>query len=203
MSQESIALFKCSKAFHSQFTEENYPRIICPEFGKVLEQMWHDGTQSSEFSCELSWECPIHILNWFVNNIEFNFYDVLYLTDISKEQLVSLLNTCEKILFNGILKDGSIDIELCKQLMPIAIDDVFFKDFYYDLDYIHIIKSTADGLRKILKNTDFDNEVILLFLFIPTLTYVPKQFCDNRTHTGRYDESYYDPYDIENHLGKL
>ena len=202
MYKELMALFKCSKAFHSQFTEENYPRIG-PELGKVLGQMWHDGTESSEFSCELSWECPIHILNWFVNNIEFNFYDVLYLTDISKEQLVSLLNTCEKILFNGILKDGSIDIELCKQLMPIAIDDVFFKDFYYDLDYIHIIKSTADGLRKILKNTDFDNEVILLFLFIPTLTYVPKQFCDNRTHTGRYDESYYDPYDIENHLGKL
>ena len=63
---------------------------------------------------------------------------------------------------------------------------------------------TKDKLRKILKNTDFDNEVILLFLFIPTLTYVPKQFCNNsHTSTGRYNESYYDPYDIENHLGEL
>ena len=86
MYSESLALFKCPKEFYSK----EFTPTLGVEFGKALGNLWHDAIYESVFTCGHSWECPTHIINWFANHIEVDFNEKLFLTYISKEQLIAL-----------------------------------------------------------------------------------------------------------------
>lgn len=95
------------------------------------------------------WRKANQIHNWFVQNVQ-NGVDECQLTIVSKEKLEELLETVKEVLKNKA-KD--------KQLLP-SRSGFFFGSTDYDEWYFEDLKNTKKILTKVLKETDFEKEVI-------------------------------------------
>lgn len=95
------------------------------------------------------WRKANAIHRWFVDEVQGGVDDCDCYT-VSKEQLEDLLDTCLR------LKAGAEDPET---LLPTQ-SGFFFGGTAYDEWYWQKIDYTIETLEKILKETDFDNEVI-------------------------------------------
>lgn len=123
------------------------------------------------------WRKANQIHNWFVENIQ-NGVDDCDVYEVSRKQIVDLLNTCQKVLdasklVNGkvyagstITKEGEMvenyksgkvikDSSVAKSLLPTA-SGFFFGDTEYNEYYYSDICHTIDVLTKVLKDVDFE-----------------------------------------------
>lgn len=126
------------------------------------------------------WRKANQIHNWFVQNVQ-NGVDDCSAYEVSKEQLEQLLEICTNVLAHSKLIKGSVingyTIEDGKEV-PIyqdgkMIDDpsyaavhlpsvsgFFFGSTEYDQWYYADVKYTKEKLEEILKETDFENEIV-------------------------------------------
>ena len=127
------------------------------------------------------WRKANAIHRWFVENVQ-NDVDDCGRYEVSKEQLESLLETCNKVvenckLVNGqinngytfdengnkvsILADGQYieDSGVAEELLP-TTGGFFFGSTDYDEYYLDDIKHTVDVVKKVLETTDFNREII-------------------------------------------
>jgi hypothetical protein len=96
------------------------------------------------------WRKANAIHRWFVKNIQDGMDECDYFF-VTKEHLENLMTDCDKVL-NNILE--------CKNVLPTQ-DGFFFGSSDYDLYYIENIKSTYELCSKLLKQIDFNHEVLL------------------------------------------
>ena len=127
------------------------------------------------------WRKANAIHKWFVDNIQDGEDDCGYY-EVAPEQLEELLNICKLIKQKCVLKKGKITngyrIENSKKI-PIMEDGeyienpevaaeylptqsgFFFGGTDYDQWYMKNIESTIEVLTKVLKETDFDNQMVV------------------------------------------
>ena len=127
------------------------------------------------------WRKANAIHKWFVDNIQDGEDDCGYY-EVAPEQLEELLNICKLIKQKCVLKKGKITngyrIENGKEV-PIIEDGeyiensevaaeylptqsgFFFGSTDYDQWYMKDIESTIEILTKVLKETDFDNQMVV------------------------------------------
>lgn len=111
------------------------------EFNRLAEE-------ASEEVCY--WRKANQIRQWFVDHTDLMYDDNCRIIELSKEELKNLLNDCL-----SVTKDHS----LARKLLPTQ-SGFFFGSTDYDEWYFKEVSRTADELQKILKETDFDTEVI-------------------------------------------
>ena len=127
------------------------------------------------------WRKANQIHAWFVDNVQDGIDDCREY-EISKENLEKLLETCKTVKDNSKLVKGKIangesykngkwktnwedgeyieDPSIAMELLPTA-SGFFFGGTGYDQWYMQDIDYTIKTLTKVLKETDFDNEIIL------------------------------------------
>ena len=88
---------------------------------------------------ESDWRNAYQIHDWFVRNVQWG-EDDCHSYEVSKEQLIELLNTCEKVL-------NSNNNDKAKKLLPNINDR-------YDNYYFEEIEYTIKELKRILKYSD-------------------------------------------------
>lgn len=128
------------------------------------------------------WRKANAIHKWFVENVQDDVDDCGRY-EVSKEQLETLLSTCEQVLAscklvkgkvkngytfdeNGnkipIFEDGEYiaDPTIAEELLPTQ-SGFFFGGTDYDEWYLEDIKYTIDLLKDVLATTDFDKEMVV------------------------------------------
>ena len=95
------------------------------------------------------WRKANQIHKWFVDNVQ-NGIDECDAYIVTKEKLEELLHNT-----NEVLNDNS----LCEKLIP-SQGGFFFGSTNYDEYYFEDLKLTKEILEKVLKETDFETEVI-------------------------------------------
>lgn len=128
-----------------------------------------------------SWRKANQVHNWFVKNIQ-NGIDNCGIYEVSKSQLEDLLDRCKKIkekchlvdgkVHNGyrfdgekevpIIENGKVmtNINVAEILLP-SKDGFFFGSMEYDEYYMMDIDYTIEIIQKILKDTDFEKEMVM------------------------------------------
>jgi hypothetical protein len=96
------------------------------------------------------WRKSNQIHSWFVKNVQNNNDDCKFYF-VSEEQLLDLIQTCEKIADN---------ILLGPELLPVKTG-FFFGNTEYDFYYIKSIKETCDDLKKVYETTDFSDQILM------------------------------------------
>ncbi len=96
------------------------------------------------------WRKANQIHKWFVENVQGGTDDC-NMYEVEKEQLEDLLSTCK------FVKDNP---KLANKLLPTQCG-FFFGSTEYDEYYMEDIDHTIEALEKVLKETDFDNWVVL------------------------------------------
>lgn len=126
------------------------------------------------------WRKANHIHNWFVKYVQ-NEVDDCGVYEVSEDALLELLETCKKVkyesklvkgkvkngeqLVNGkwkdIIEDGEYieDPSVAKLLLP-TTSGFFFGSCNYDKWYLDGVNYTIDLIKKVLKETDFENEIV-------------------------------------------
>lgn len=109
------------------------------------------------------WRKANHIHKWFVDNVQ-NGEDDCGFYEVTKEQLEELLEICVAVRDNSKLvnEDGNKYIKnpsLAESLLPTQ-DGFFFGGTSYDEWYLYDIRYTIRELRKILRTTDFEHEIV-------------------------------------------
>ena len=151
------------KAHYSEWDEEHkYPWM------RITEQVGY-------------WRKANHIHNWFVKNIQDGVDDCNYHREVTEDDLHELLNICKQVLDSCEMVTGQInngyefrngkmvtimqpgkyvkDPSVAKELLP-STDGFFFGGTDYDEYYVADIKHTIDIIKKVLKETDFDTQMI-------------------------------------------
>lgn len=128
------------------------------------------------------WRKANAIHKWFVDNIQDGEDDCSYHREVTEENLKNLIDICETILNTVELKEGKVlngykwtkegkeeavyesgeyvvNPEVCERLLP-SESGFFFGSTDYDQWYIKDIKYTHDTLRRILKETDFETQML-------------------------------------------
>lgn len=98
------------------------------------------------------WRKTNHIHHWIVKNLQ-DGEDKCEAVYFTKDKLKQLLKTCEIVLEN-FLK--------APEILPTR-NGFFFGSTDYDFDYLQEVNDTSILLKNILKNTNFDSEVILYY----------------------------------------
>ena len=111
-----------------------------------------------------SWRKANHIHKWFVDNIQ-DGVDDCGIYEVSKEQLEKLLDTCKEVLINSNLIDQGDhkyieEPSIARKLLPIT-SGFFFESTEYDDWYLEDVKSTIEIIKKTLKTTDFEKEIVM------------------------------------------
>lgn len=110
------------------------------------------------------WRKANHIHNWFVENIQNGTDDCGYY-EVTKEQLEQLLEICIEVRDNSKMihdSEGETyikDTSTAERLLPTK-SGFFFGSTDYDKWYLEDIRYTIKELRKILKTTDFEHEIV-------------------------------------------
>lgn len=106
------------------------------------------------------WRKANQIHAWFVDNVQ-DGEDNCGSYMVSKESLEELLGICKELKEKVRYEDGYIvtNPEVCEALLP-SREGFFFGDTDYDSDYMEDISRTIEMLEKILKETDFETEVV-------------------------------------------
>ena len=127
------------------------------------------------------WRKANAIHKWFVDNVRYG-NDDCGTYEVSKEQLEELLDICTQIkdatkmekgwvhngdrVANGMLcpnyEEGEyiVNAEVAEELLPTQ-DGFFFGSTEYDQWYMEDIKDTIEILTKVLKETDFETQMIV------------------------------------------
>lgn len=126
------------------------------------------------------WRKANHIHRWFVENVQDDVDDCgIY--EVSKEQLETLLSICklvkskcslnEGVITNGYRYENGVKIPMfemgeyvanpavAQEYLP-TTDGFFFGSTDYDQYYMEDIEHTIEVLEKVLKETDFENQII-------------------------------------------
>jgi hypothetical protein len=98
------------------------------------------------------WRKANQIREWFNYHLENGVENCKH-TLVSKEDLEQLLEDCKKVLE---------DHTLAEDLLPTS-DGFFFGSTDYDEWYFEDLEETVKMLEQILKETDFENEVIYYY----------------------------------------
>lgn len=127
------------------------------------------------------WRKANQIHYWFVCNVQ-NGEDDCGNYVVSKEDIEDLLHVCKKVKERVVLVPGKVsngyrftadggkeyiyvdglvvkNPEVCEELLP-SQDGFFFGGTDYDSYYMDDINRTIEQLEKVLKETDFENEVV-------------------------------------------
>ena len=126
------------------------------------------------------WRKANAIHKWFVDNVQYG-NDDCGTYEVSKEQLEELLSVCNIIKEKCVLQEGTItngyryengnkipmfemgeyivNPEVADKLLPTQ-DGFFFGSTDYDQWYMEDIKDTIEILTKVLKETDFETQMI-------------------------------------------
>lgn len=126
------------------------------------------------------WRKANAIHRWFVENVQ-NDVDDCGRYEVSKEQLEELLDICTKVKaasqmekgyvqngyrgLNGMLcpnyEEGEyiVDTEVAEELLPTQ-EGFFFGSTDYNQWYMEDIEYTIEALTEVLKETDFDTQMI-------------------------------------------
>lgn len=127
------------------------------------------------------WRKANAVHKWFVDNIQGGNDDCGYY-EVSSGQLKELLNICKLIKQKSVLKKGKIangcrfengkevpimedgeyieNPEVAAKYLPTQ-SGFFFGHTEYDQWYMENIEDTIDILTKVLKETDFDNKMVV------------------------------------------
>ena len=127
------------------------------------------------------WRKANHIHKWFVDHIQDGIDDCDYHREVTEEDLVELLETCNAVLesckmVNGkicngykfedgirvpIMEDGKYveDPRVAAKLLPTE-SGFFFGGTDYDEWYIEDIKNTIDIITNVIETTDFNTQMI-------------------------------------------
>lgn len=95
------------------------------------------------------WRKANHIHNWFVENVQ-DGEDDCGIYEVSKEQLEDLLNVCKLVKVNPAV---------APEYLP-TTSGFFFGSTDYDEYYMQDIEYTIEVLDKVLKETDFEKQMI-------------------------------------------
>ena len=126
------------------------------------------------------WRKANQIHNWFVENVQ-NGVDDCGAYEVNEYQLQELLDLCEEVQDKAVLVHGQIkngerlvnekgepiyeegdyieNSEEIAELLP-SCDGFFFGGTAYDEYYLNNIKDTIEILEKVLRETDFEKEVV-------------------------------------------
>lgn len=105
------------------------------------------------------WRKVNHVHNWFVKNVQ-NGVDDCGAYIVTKVQLHNLLNVCKKVMDIAILKeDRIINYNDVAEILP-TVGGFFFGGTDYDSYYLNGVQMTIEILEKVLKETDFSEEVV-------------------------------------------
>lgn len=127
------------------------------------------------------WRKANHIHKWFVDNIQDGIDDCNYHREVTEDDLYELLNICKQVLDSCEMATGQVnngyefrngemvpimepgkyvkDPSVAKKLLP-STDGFFFGGTDYDEYYVADIKYTIDTINKVLKETNFDTQMI-------------------------------------------
>jgi len=105
-----------------------------------------------------------HIFNWFIKNVmngvaNKDFYE------ITKENLISLLNDCLKVesMFGNNNGKYVVNETVSKEYLPLMEEKgMFFGTDRYDHIYADQVIEVANIIKNILETTDFEKETIYL-----------------------------------------
>lgn len=137
-------------------------------WGRIMEQVGY-------------WRKANQIHNWFVENIQNGIDDCDYHNEVTKEDLIELLNICYRVLESCELVDGQInngysyengvktpimedgkyvkDSSVAKELLP-STSGFFFGGTNYDEYYVEDINNTIEIITNVLETTDFDTQMV-------------------------------------------
>lgn len=126
------------------------------------------------------WRKANQIHNWFVGNVQ-NGVDDCDANEVSKEQLEELLEICTNVLAHSKLIKGKVingytfengkkvpiyqkgktisDPSYAAEHLP-SSSGFFFGSTDYDQWYYEDVKYTSEKLKEVLKQTDFDKEIV-------------------------------------------
>lgn len=100
-----------------------------------------------------------HVHGWIVENVQYGFDD----KDVYKFKphlIEMLIEKCDVIVKRCNVVDDKIDkVELCESILPVT-EGFFFGSYDYDQLYYDLTVKTASILKKIMEETDFDNEEV-------------------------------------------
>ena len=96
------------------------------------------------------WRKANQIREWFVNHTDLDYGDNCEIIPLTRENLVELVNDCNKVLDNH---------NLAPDIMPTS-SGFFFGGTDYDDWYYEDLRYTVKVVGEILETTDFENEVI-------------------------------------------
>ena len=127
------------------------------------------------------WRKANEIHNWFVGTVQDGIDDCDWHNEVTKEDLIYLKDTCEKVLSCSNLIDGKInngyhfengkeipnvidgkcieDPRMAQALLP-TCSGFFFGGTDYDEYYIENIRDTIDICNKVLETTDFETQMV-------------------------------------------
>ena len=167
--------------------DENEVNLECVDFYKSkittkysawdIEKKWPRESFQEQVAY---WRKANETHNWFVENVQGGVDDCgAY--EVTKTQLELLLTTAKEV-YESIelvddkevtyqeIKNGEIvektrmskrvkDASTCERLLP-TCEGFFFGSYEYDEWYVEDIKETIQNIEKVLKETDFENEVV-------------------------------------------
>jgi hypothetical protein len=110
-----------------------------------------DALEEKEYEEVAYWRKANQIHNWFANNVGAVENCEEY--EVSKENLLLLLNMCKIVLNNN---------KLAEEYLP-TTSGFFFGDTEYNQYYFNDIEKTIEILNKILEETDFDKQKIFYY----------------------------------------
>lgn len=99
----------------------------------------------------MSWRKANQIRSWIVNNTIYEEEWDCEEVELTKETLEKLKADCEKVMD---------DPSKAQKIFPTS-KGFFFGSTEYDEDYFYDLETTAKHIGNILKETDFENEVII------------------------------------------
>lgn len=152
-------LVKCPKKLIAHKDEPFFMDEVC----KML-QAYMGRCELGSMEVMQYWRKQNQIFEWFVQNLGVND-DIPYWV-VSKEQLTSLLETCEEVLNSGLKPDGTPDAERCQAIMSLPDyprDIEWIGNFEYDDWFLEGIRDTVEELRELFANTDFETESIFFW----------------------------------------
>ena len=163
VNKDIVALYEneCSEKYYCWDEEKQYP------YNGIITSL-------------VSWRKANQIHNWFVENVQ-NGKDDCGTYEVSKEQLETLLDICKNVFEYSILVDGKIkngeilidgvwlnnyedgklikDTSYAKKHLP-TLSGYFFGSVEYNQWYLNDVEDTINKLTNVLKNTDFENEIV-------------------------------------------
>lgn len=100
------------------------------------------------------WRKANQIHNWFVENVQ-DGADNCEPYEVTKEKLEELLDVCKRVKAASDIRDMSV----AEEILPPS-SGFFFGSTEFDEYYLSDINYTIDMFEKIIKETDFDKEII-------------------------------------------